>query len=162
MVQEGSDGGSARFGDARIPYHDDMYVSLVRHLAAREEFALIWARDLRSAYRQYPVSCPSHGYVKVCGRHDTLWSHRVMPFGATASVFHITKSQMLCFGWLGRCCSYRPSTMPTIWQASIPKIHLVLVSSFRFFLRGSGVPSQALQETTTGQGAETTARGGAH
>ncbi|CAE7942077.1 unnamed protein product [Symbiodinium sp. KB8] len=108
VVQEGSDGQRKvrRCEDYRrsfhndtveafdVPPHDDIsvYVSLIRHLAAEGEFAMIWAQDLHSAYRQYPVADPSHCYVIVMTPDGpTLWRHRVMPFGATASVFHFNK-----------------------------------------------------------------------
>ena len=109
-MQEGSDGQRKvrRCEDYRrsfhndtveafdVPPHDDIgvyvYVSLIRHLAAEGEFAMIWAQDLHSAYRQYPVADPSHCYVVVMTPDGpTLWRHRVMPFGATASVFHFNK-----------------------------------------------------------------------
>ncbi|CAE6943486.1 unnamed protein product [Symbiodinium sp. CCMP2592] len=108
VVQEGSDGKRKvrRCEDYRrsfhndtvqafdIPPHDDIgvYVSMVRHLHASGEFGMIWAQDLHSAYRQYPVRSPSHCYVIVMTPDGpTLWRHRVMPFGATASVFHFNK-----------------------------------------------------------------------
>ena len=108
VVQEGSDGNRKvrRCEDYRRSFHNDtieafdvqphddisVYVSLVRHLHATGEFATIWAQDLHSAYRQYSVENPSHCYVVVMTpAGPTLWRHKVMPFGATASVFHFNR-----------------------------------------------------------------------
>ena len=77
-MQEGSDGKQKvrRCEDYRrnfhndkieafdIPPHDDIgvYVAMVRHLRANGDFAMIWAQDLHSAYRQYPAHSLSHCY----------------------------------------------------------------------------------------------------
>eukprot|EP00439_Symbiodinium_sp_Y106_P028512 s5401_g3.t1 len=94
-----------------VPPHDDIsvYVSLVRHLATLGEFAMIWAQDLHSAYRQYPVESSSHCYVVVMTLAGAaLWRHRVMPFGATASVSHFNKVTD-ALPWLARTMLFIPA-----------------------------------------------------
>ena len=108
VVQTGSDGGRKirRCEDYRrsfhnstvfasdSPPHDDVgvYVAMIRFLADMGFSPHIWAQDLDSAYRQYPVENPDHCFVLLATpQGPTLWRHRVMPFGATASVFHFNK-----------------------------------------------------------------------
>ena len=124
VVQEGSDGKRKvrRCEDYRRSFHNDtveafdtpphddigVYVSMIRHLRASGEFVVIWAQDLEAAYRQYPVADPAHCYVVVMTPDGpTIWRHRVMPFGATASVFHFNKITDALL-WLARTLLHIP------------------------------------------------------
>ena len=124
VVQEGSDGKRKvrRCEDYRRSFHNDtveafdtpphddisVYVSMIRHLRFTGRLAFIWAQDLESAYRQYPVAEPAHCYVVVMTPDGpTLWRHRVMPFGATASVFHFNKVTDALL-WLARTLLHVP------------------------------------------------------
>ena len=175
VVQEGSDGHRKvrRCEDYRrsfhndtieafdIPPHDDIgvYVAMVRHLHSEGHCALIWAQDLHSAYRQYPVQTPSHCYVIVMTpAGPTLWRHRVMPFGATASVFHFNKITDALL-WLAR--SHSGHTLRRRSGQCRSRGFISFQFSFiRFLLPCFGFQTEGIQEATSGQGAEIARRRG--
>ena len=105
---------------------------MIRHLASRGEFCCIWAQDLHAAYRQYPVQDPSHCYVLVMTPSGpTLWRHRVMPFGATASVFHFNKMTDALL-WLARSLLAVPAIHYVDDLGSVDPVRSAL-SSFECF-----------------------------
>ena len=179
VVQEGSDGNRKvrRCEDYRrsfhndtieafdVPPHDDIsvYVLLVRHLDTLGEFAMIWAQDLRSAYRQYPVESPSHCYVVVMTPAGAiLWRHRVMPFGATASVFHFNKVTDALL-WLADDVAHSCHSLRRRPGERRPgELCRVQFSVFRFVLLDSGLSTKALKATASWRRAEIARRGGAH
>ena len=68
----------------------------------------LWGADHESAYRQLPVSQPDHTHVLVrIPGGWTLWKHRCLLFGSTASVWAYTRTaDMIC--WLCRALTLSP------------------------------------------------------
>ncbi|CAE7252463.1 DNMT3B [Symbiodinium sp. CCMP2592] len=73
------------------PEHDDIEVyiqvlRLAKKLGLQPE---IWCHDLADAYRAYPIRDPAEAYMLLNTLSGpTLWRHRVLPFGSSASVWH--------------------------------------------------------------------------
>ena len=71
------------------PEHDDIEV-YVQALRLGHQLGLdcrLWCQDLADAYRAYPVKEPSHAFMLLQPpTGPTLWRHRALPFGSTASV----------------------------------------------------------------------------
>ena len=87
------------------PEHDDIevYISALRRAQALGMRPQLWCQDFSDAYRAYPVLDPSHAYLLLgTARGPTLWRHRALPFGSTASVWHFNRiADSIC--WLCRC-----------------------------------------------------------
>ena len=87
------------------PEHDDIevYISVLRRAHARGLRPQIWCQDFSDAYRAYPVSDPCQAYLLLgTPAGPTLWRHRALPFGSTASVWHFNRiADATC--WLCRC-----------------------------------------------------------
>ena len=68
----------------------------------------LWGADHESAYRQLPVAVPDHTHVLVrIPGGWTLWKHRCLLFGSTASVWAYTRTaDMIC--WLCRALTLSP------------------------------------------------------
>ena len=73
------------------PEHDDIevYIQVLRLAKQLGLQPQVWCHDLADAYRAYPVRSPEEAYMllqTISG--PTLWRHRVLPFGSSASVWH--------------------------------------------------------------------------
>ena len=86
------------------PEHDDIevYVQSLRLAHSLGLQSCLWCQDLADAYRSFPVMCPNHAYMLLgTPSGPTLWRHRALPFGSTASVWHFGRIiDALC--WLVR------------------------------------------------------------
>ena len=96
--QVGSDGKEKiqRGEDWRLmhdqPYHHtpDHFASLNIHTHRQDptQPLQIWGHDHDGAYRQLPLDQPQQAYVLLnTPEGPTLWSHNVLPFGSSASVW---------------------------------------------------------------------------
>ena len=125
VCQEGSDGKQKirRCEDYRRSYHNDTigatdkpphdcvdaYVNLIRTFSLRSDRVLIWGQDMWAAYRQYPTEHPGHAYLLlVLPWGVSVWRHRVLTFGATASVWHFNRTEDAII-WLARCLLLIPA-----------------------------------------------------
>ena len=86
---------NSTIGATDIPHHHDIgaYVSMASWFQAQSHPAHIWAHDLKSAYRQFPIQEPWHGFTLLFTPHGpTLWQHQALMFGATASVWGFNRA----------------------------------------------------------------------
>ena len=119
VVQEGSDGKkkTRRCEDYRRSFHNstvkahdkpphdtvDTYIRVIRAWALLHQDVHVWCQDMMSAYRQYPVRDTSHAYLLLqLPTGVSVWRHRVLPFGSSASVWHFNRCTDAVV-WLARC-----------------------------------------------------------
>ena len=119
VVQEGSDGRKKvrRCEDYRRSHHNstiraldkpphdsvESYVRIILAWAFLGIIAQVWCQDLMAAYRQYPVLAVAHAYMLLQLPHGiSVWRHAVLPFGASASVWHFNRCTDALV-WLARC-----------------------------------------------------------
>ena len=119
VVQEGSDGCTKvrRCEDYRRSHHNstihavdkpphdsvETYVRVILFWAFLGFLAQVWCQDLMAAYRQYPVLEVAHAYMLLQLPHGiSVWRHAVLPFGASASVWHFNRCRDAVV-WLARC-----------------------------------------------------------
>ena len=119
VVQEGSDGRkkvrrcedyrrshhNSTISAADKPPHDSVesYVRVLLAWAFLGIVAQVWCQDLMAAYRQYPVLAVAHAFMILqLPRGMTVWRHSVLPFGASASVWHFNRCTDAVV-WLARC-----------------------------------------------------------
>ncbi|OLP86253.1 DNA (cytosine-5)-methyltransferase 3A [Symbiodinium microadriaticum] len=108
VVQEGSDGSKKvrRCEDYRRSHHNstikaldkpphdsvESYVRILLAWAFLGILAQVWCQDLMAAYRQYPVLAVAHAYMLLqLPQGISVWRHAVLPFGASASVWHFNR-----------------------------------------------------------------------
>ena len=108
VVQEGSDNRKKvrRCEDYRRSHHNstihavdkpphdsvETYVRVLLFWAFIGILAQVWCQDLMAAYRQYPVLEVAHAYMLLQLPHGiSVWRHAVLPFGASASVWHFNR-----------------------------------------------------------------------
>ena len=125
VCQEGSDGRPKvrRCEDYRRSHHNDTiqvtdkpphdcvdaYVSLIRRFSRAAGKVCVWGQDMWAAYRQYPIQHPQHAYLLlVLPWGISVWRHRVLTFGVTASVWHFNRAEDAII-WLARCFLLIPS-----------------------------------------------------
>ena len=84
------------------------FIAVANEFHAKGFSTHLWGADHESAYRQLPVAEPDHTHVLVrIPGGWTLWKHRCLLFGSTASVWSYTRTaDMIC--WLCRALTLSP------------------------------------------------------
>ena len=84
------------------------FIAVANEFHSRGFNTNLWGADHESAYRQLPVAEPDHTHVLVrIPGGWTLWKHRCLLFGSTASVWSYTRTaDMIC--WLCRALTLSP------------------------------------------------------
>lgn len=86
---------NSTIGATDVPHHHNIgaYVSMAAWFQERSHQPRIWAHDLQSAYRQFPIEEPWQGFTLLFTPHGpTLWQHQALMFGATASVWGFNRA----------------------------------------------------------------------
>ena len=93
-------------------YHDIYaFIAVGRAIAARHPGVQLvtWGLDHEAAYRQLPAENPDHAYVILpTPAGPTLWRHRALLFGSTASVWSYCRTAD-CMAWLTRSLWLSPT-----------------------------------------------------
>ena len=77
------------------PHHHDIssHISIAKAFNDLGHPCSTWCQDLNSAYRQFPLKCPSHAYtLLICPFGATLWKHHCLAFGASGSVWAFNRA----------------------------------------------------------------------
>lgn len=77
------------------PHHHDIgsHISIAKAFNDLGHPCSTWCQDLNSAYRQFPLKCPSHAYtLLICPFGATLWKHHCLAFGASGSVWSFNRA----------------------------------------------------------------------
>ena len=77
------------------PHHHDIstHISIAKAFSDLHHQCSTWCQDLNSAYRQFPLKCPSHAFtILMCPFGATLWRHHCLAFGASGSVWSFNRA----------------------------------------------------------------------
>ena len=95
-------------GDVPPTHRVNTFIAISNEFRSQGFTTHLWGADHESAYRQLPVANPdqTHVLVRIPGGW-TLWKHRCLLFGSTASVWAYTRTaDMIC--WLCRALTLSP------------------------------------------------------